>query len=183
MSEILEQEISYSKVLLREICEKFGDLEWTDEMSIPEILSEHLTPYLEKTALKGKRVIDHISDAKNLIKVWQLCLNKSKSNPGDRYVKMIADRLADGYSVGQMVQAIVGLSKSQHHLDGGFTHVTYFARSGNQVDIMIHKAEQAGSTEEKCKARYDLFLSDPEEFYKSKKEKGYVNPRTGGSLK
>lgn len=182
MSEELEQEINYSKVILREICEKFGDLDWNHETPIPDILNDHLAPYLEKTALKGKRVKDFIPDARNLIKVWQLCLGKPRSNPGDRYVKMIADRLADGYSVGQMVQAIVGLSKSQHHLDGGFTHVTYFARSTNQVDIMIHKAEQAGSTEEKCKARYDLFLSDPEEFYKGK-EKGYTNPRTGRSIR
>jgi hypothetical protein len=182
MCDELLQEINFSKLLLREICQKFGNNEWEEETPLPEILNEYLYPYLQKTALKGKRVKDFVPIGKLLFSVWRIVFNKPKANLQDRYLKLICDRLADGYTEGELVQAIIGLSKSDHHVNGGYTHIQYCVRSSAQTDLMIHKATQFGITAERCQQRYELFVNDPNEFFKTKVET-YTNPKTGSKLK
>lgn len=177
--DILEAEISYSKEILQDICEHFA-IDWDDTLSVPEILCDKLLPELKKTsAYKNK---NYIPIAKRLFEIWRRVLKKPRSNYKDDDLRMIIRLLRSGYSEAQVVQGIIGLSRSEHHIQNGYYHIYYAVRSTNQLEMMIHKADKLGFTEERCEARLQEFIKNPGEFGKAT-DNGYVNPSTGRSIK
>ena len=177
--ELLEAEISYSKEILQDICEHFA-IDWDESLSIPEILTDKLLPELKKTgAYKNK---DLMPIAKRIFEIWRRVLKKPRSNYKDDDLRMIARLLRANYTEAQIVQGIIGLSKSEYHINNGFYHIYYVVRSTRQLDMMIHKAEEFGFTEERCQRRLDEFIKNPGEFGKAT-DSGYVNQYTGKPIK
>ena len=178
-SELLKAEISYSREILRDICDHFA-IDWDETLSIPEILNDKLLPELRKT--KGYKNKNLIPIAKILFEIWRRVLKKPRSNYRDDDLRMIARLLQSGYSEAQIVQGILGLSKSEYHTKHGFYHIYYVVRSTNQLTMMIHKAEEHGFTEERCDKRLQEFIKNPGEFGSST-DSGYINPTTGKTIK
>lgn len=175
----LEAEISYSREILQNIFIHFA-IDWDDELSLPELLNEKLLPALRKT--RSYRNKDFVPIAKRLFEIWKIVFKKPRSNYQDRDIRMICQLLHSGYTEAQIIQGIIGLSKSEHHIKNGYNHIYYVVRSTNQLNMMIHKAEQFGITEERCQARLDEYIKNPAEFGKST-DSGYVNPTTGRPMK
>lgn len=177
--EMLEAEISFSKEILQDICDHFA-IDWDESLSIPEILIEKLIPELRKTPSYKNRNLRPA--AIRLFEIWRKVLKKPRSNYKDEDLRMIIKLLQSGYSEAQIIQGIIGLSKSEHHMNNGYYHIYYVVRSTNQLTMMIHKAEEYGFTEERCQKRLDEYDKNSSEFGQTT-DSGYINPTTGKSIK
>ena len=84
--------------------------------------------------LTNKPINPLTNDINNVFLFWKETFNKSSRTAlkGVRETKIKA-RLNEGYSVDEIKQAILNISCSQHHIDGGYTDIELICR--NQVNL------------------------------------------------
>lgn len=175
--ELLRMEIEYSKQILKEIYERFVAMDWDNSLTLPEILNQRIIPHIN-TVIRP----NDTTTAKRIYDIWKKIFKKTRPGYRDQYLRMIAHRLREGYSEVDLIQAIIGLSKSEHHLEQGYTDIYYCIRSPQQVELMMSRAEIAGITKARIETRLEQYITNPTEFGSST-DSGYTNPRTGKSIK
>lgn len=132
-----------------------------------------LRPELPKTEYKQNVI--------QLFNFWKVVTNHPRSAAADKWLKMISERLKDGYSVEYCAKAILGISYSSHHNgDNGVKYdgVKYIFGDTEKLDRMADIAELHGETNFTAEAKLIKFNQTGKfDFNRA------VNPSTGAILK
>lgn len=80
-----------------------------------------------------------IEIARRIFNYWKLVTSHPRSHPGDKRLKLICDRLNDGYSEDDLILAVLGCSVSKWHQGQNPSNTKYnsielILRNGDQVD-------------------------------------------------
>lgn len=87
-------------------------------------------------------------DVQDVFAYWQLVMGHAQAKLDDKRSRAIGARLADGYTVADLCQAVDGCKQSPHHMGQNDTHTVYddielICRNGPKVDGFIKRAKQA----------------------------------------
>lgn len=83
-----------------------------------------------------------IEIARRVFEYWKTVTHHPRSHPGDKRLKLICDRLSDGYSEDDLTLAIFGCSVSKWHQGQNPSNTKYNSielifRSGDKIDVFM----------------------------------------------
>lgn len=149
--------------------------EYDFELVMPEL--KLLKQKKENTSVNESRKIV----ATRLFEFWKVCTGHLKSKINDASIRMICDRLKEGYSENQLAQAIVGITLSEFENNRGkYDGLKYIAKESEKVDRLSAKAEKAGYNESIVE---NLMISlQNGNFTGLEKDENHINTKTGAKL-
>lgn len=135
-----------------------SDKQWTDDGSSP---SSSPTPPQSQSKSKAngsnepvelaKREPDRAAEIREVFAYWQTELNHPRAKLDDKRRKKIRDRLKDGYSARDLMDAVDGIQKSPHHMGENdratvYDDIELICRDGPHVDKFIKLSQQGDRT-------------------------------------
>lgn len=105
------------------------------------------------------------TDINNVFLFWKNVFKKTDRTKleGQRLTKIKA-RLKDGYSVDEIKTAIINVSKSQHHIDGGYTDIELICRDQVHLDkYLALKPKQPSQDQNQQQPQRRRFGNQPTE--------------------
>lgn len=102
---------------------------------------------------KVKTIVEPTGPTAEVFSYWQVKRNHPQAKLDAKRLKAIKARLADGYTVGELCEAIDGCCLSPHHMGQNDTRTVYddielICRDGPRVDKFIKLARQGGAQNE-----------------------------------
>ena len=99
----------------------------------------------------AKREPDRADEIRQVFAYWQTELNHPRAKLDDKRKRKIRDRLKDGYSARDLMDAIDGVQKSPHHMGENDRATVYddlelICRDGPHVDKFIKLSQQGDRT-------------------------------------
>ncbi|RDF35593.1 hypothetical protein DWA26_20075, partial [Acinetobacter baumannii] len=84
------------------------------------------------------------SEIQEVFEFWKVTFNKRNTTVLDNKRKTkIQARLKEGYTVQDLKQAILGCSKSEYHIQGGYTDIELICREASKLDRFIEMSNPA----------------------------------------
>lgn len=110
-------------------------------------------PVNQETKEKVKSTVEPSGPTAEVFSYWQLKRDHPQAKLDAKRQKAIKARLSDGYSVGELCEAVDGCCLSPHHMGQNDTRTVYddielICRDGARVDKFIKLARQGGTPSE-----------------------------------
>mgnify|MGYP003635474738 FL=1 len=98
-------------------------------------------PAYERNTIKEKKVKERI-DSSKLLEVFNSILGKRSTVVPAKAKKQLTDRLNEGYTKENIVQAIKNASKDQHHIDTNYKFLTIeFITRPDKLERFVNQAD------------------------------------------
>jgi hypothetical protein len=167
--------------------------QWIDKFQKPKTESQLINSpfaslFLMLAAINRPKVTGHTAatkaKAEELFEFWKHLTNHNRAKPSPKWLKMICDRMDNGYDEIDCAQALIGLTHSDHHMgrNGGpkYDGIKYVFGDTEKLDRMVGIAEQKGITRERAQERFASYFNNHE---MPQLTSSFVNQSTGSILK